>query len=121
MRPKLIQSEGDLKQAVQNRLQLERNAGRLHWDRLNAGELITSYQDKAGKERKYKVQLCEPGTWDMYILARGKLVFLETKSTTGKLRPDQIAFQARVQALGAEFWLIRDLEDLERRLGELLA
>lgn len=113
---KPAQSEAAIKQACQALLQLEKNAGRLHWDRLNSGSVLV----KKG-ERTYRIQLCEEGTWDTMIVVRGQLIYVEYKTTTGKLRPAQVAFRDRLQRQGAQCWLIRDADDLRLRLQDLYA
>ena len=83
------------------------NQGFLWWTRLNSGNLFPVGKD--GK--KYKVQLCEPGTFDYVIVIRENLgnphedqvciIFWETKATTGILSLEQWEFAKKVRAQGA--------------------
>ncbi len=50
------------------------------------------------------------------ILPTGKLVFCEVKTETGSQSPEQIDFQKRVEALGFEYWLVRGLEDFQKKV-----
>jgi hypothetical protein len=45
------------------------------------------------------------------IVRGGRVVFLECKSATGTQRPAQLAFQRRVEALGATYRIIRSAEE----------
>ncbi len=102
----------ELKQVVETYLAILENQGLLMWDRLNSGSVLVSAGPK-----KYKVKLCRPGTADYYVLRGGQLYFLETKGGKGKLRPDQEEFAFLSSWHGAEYHVIRSLEDLQRVLG----
>ena len=102
----------ELKPLIEQYLAILENQGHLMWDRLNSGSVLVSAGPK-----KYKVQLCRPGTADYYVLRDGQLYFLETKSTKGKLRPDQEAFAELATRHDACYRVIRSLEDVQRVLG----
>lgn len=55
------------------------------------------------------------------ILPTGKLVFCEVKTETGSQSPEQIDFQKRVEALGFEYWLVRGLDDFQKKVYQSLA
>jgi hypothetical protein len=55
------------------------------------------------------------------ILPTGKLVFCEVKTETGSQSPKQNEFQKRVEALGFEYWLVRGLEDFQKKVYQSLA
>jgi hypothetical protein len=55
------------------------------------------------------------------ILPTGKLVFCEVKTETGSQSPEQIEFQKRVEALGFEYWLVRGLEDFQKKVYQSLS
>lgn len=48
----------------------------------------------------------------------GRAVFIECKTRTGRLRPEQIAFGRMVAEMGALFIVARSLEDVDRELHE---
>ena len=107
--------ERDLKLAVEDYLTYLMNQGKLYFDRLNSGSLIT----KRGQST-YRVNLCREGTADFYVIRKVnvggadflKLIFLELKGAKGKQRPEQGAFQKLVEAQGASYFLIRSIEEL---------
>ena len=47
------------------------------------------------------------------ILPNGKLIFVEIKTDTGKMSEKQIEFKQRVEELGYEYWLIRNIEEFK--------
>ncbi len=123
--------EADLKRCVADYLQFGTNQGRWYADRLNSGEVIVI----AGQSRR-RVKLCKEGTADFYVLIQPslvfrrlkpighsddrycRLIFLELKSEKGKQRPEQVAFQKLIESQGAEYHLIRSIEDLELVLSK---
>lgn len=52
-----------------------------------------------------------PGFADLVVLSGGKVMFLEVKSKTGRLRPTQIEFRDAVQTQGFGWALVRSVED----------
>ena len=116
-------SEADLKYAVEEWLQYKMNAGELYFDRLNSGSVLV----KRG-EKVYRVELCREGTADFFVIRARRyfanapqiitpeIIFLELKSEKGKQRPEQGAFQRLVENCGAEYHIIRSIEELEEVL-----
>lgn len=113
--------EGDIKKQVADYLEYKQNAGELYYDRLQSGEII----EVRGKTRR-RVKLCRAGTADFYILKKetipttagigiefARIIFLEIKSKKGKQRPEQGAFQKLVESQGAEYFIVRSVEELE--------
>ena len=120
-------SEGDLKRSVEDYLQYKMNAGELYFDRLNSGEFI----EVRGESRR-RIKGCRKGTADFFVLKqqyfdiydnlrwphnlrwpRCRTIFLETKGDKGKQTDEQKAFQKLVEMQGAEYHIIRSIEDLE--------
>lgn len=112
--------EADLQRAVSDYLQYQMNLGKLYFDRLNSGSILT----KRGKNT-YRVSLCREGTAD-FMVVKGwetdrfsisdlisEIIFLELKGTKGKQRPEQKEFQELVEAQGAEYYVVRSIEELE--------
>ena len=118
--------EADLKRTISDYLEYGTNQGKWYADRLNSGSVIV----KKGS-RQYKVQLCHEGTADFMVVRNSwtnaypthinvehcRLIFLELKGEKGKQRPEQGTFQKLVEAQGAEYYIIRSLNDLECALG----
>ncbi len=129
--------EADLKLAIEDYLQYGMNQGKWYFDRLNSGSLLT----KRGQST-YRVNLCREGTADFMVikgtpvdklqwatydeilgtthceLTIPRLIFLELKGEKGKQRPEQGAFQKLVEAQGAEYHIIRLIEELEAVLSD---
>lgn len=82
--------EKDLKTSVQNRLSIYELTGEVvWWERLNSLKVKTIMGTW--------VQGCRKGTPDIIALIRNResgitALFLELKSSTGKLRPEQVEF-----------------------------
>lgn len=118
--------ESDLKSQVSQYLQYLENQGRLCFLRLNAGRFV--FEDKYGKRRVYMG--ARPGCADYLILtnnsrydAPNKLecipIFIELKATKGKQTSEQQLFQHLVERQGAEYSMVRSLEDLQGILNDL--
>lgn len=111
--------EADLKLAVSEYLQYGTNQGRWYADRLNSGEVIVI----AGQSRR-RVKLCREGTSDFFLFRSVnvggasflKLMFLELKSEKGRTSPAQNAFKIVIEEQGAEYHIVRSIEDLENIL-----
>jgi len=52
------------------------------------------------------------GISDFIAIKAGRTVYIETKSPAGSQRPDQIIFQADIEAKGGEYFLVDCYEDL---------
>ena len=123
--------ESELKRAVEDFLQYEMNAGKLYFDRLNSGNLISL----KGK-KPYRIKLCREGTADFMVIRLKQfqfshkirpeedseatawfphcgVIFLELKGEKGKQRHEQKEFQSLVEAQGADYFIIRSIEELE--------
>jgi len=106
--------ESDLKLAVADYLQILQNQGKLVYLRLNAGDFI----EVRGNSRR-RVKGCPAGTADFvgimgacdaYIV--DKVFFLELKSAKGRQTKEQLAFQEMVEMQGAQYYIIRNIEEL---------
>lgn len=115
--------EKDVKRAVDDFLQYGQNQGRWVYLRLNSGDFIVG----EGKARR-RIRGCQKGTADYLALtnngryaAPNKFycipIFIEVKSPTGRQSIDQIVFQALVEVQGAEYHLVRSVEELDKILG----
>jgi len=100
---------------VADYLQYAQNQGKLYYSRLNSGSAFV----KRGNEF-YKIQLCEAGTADFFILTKfqcglwiPRIIFLEIKSEKGRTSPAQNAFKILVENQLAEYCVVRSLAELE--------
>ncbi len=57
-----------------------------------------------------------PGFADLVVLSQGKVMFLEVKSSTGRLRPAQEEFRDAVTQQGFCWALVRSVDDAVRAL-----
>lgn len=53
------------------------------------------------------------------MLRDGRLLGVEVKSPTGKLRPEQAVFLERIRGAGGVAFMARDLRDVHRELNQL--
>ena len=51
------------------------------------------------------------GFADLQVIAEGRVLFLEVKSRTGRLSPEQELFRDDVRALGFSWALVRSVDD----------
>lgn len=106
---KLIQSESDLKRAVEDYLTFKMNSGKLWFARLNSGDFFVS--DPAGLFRR-RIKGCAAGTADFLVILNGQSIFIELKSLKGKQKDNQKEFEVIVKSVGAKYLLVRDVEEV---------
>jgi hypothetical protein len=71
--------------------------------------------------QKHAVRYGNPGAPDVLALVRGgRLLAVECKSARGRQRPEQRAWQARCEAMGAVYVLARSVSDVEIALRDIL-
>lgn len=59
-----------------------------------------------------------PGFADLMVISDGRVLFLEVKSPTGRLRPAQESFRDAVRAQGFGWALVRSVEDALSALAD---
>ena len=119
-------SEAEVKNACEEHLGWQQNLGKLWWSRLNAGDIYIPNKD--GSMRKFKG--AGAGTSDLIVVQPGQIhleymgeqhgpgapvnfvTFVECKSTKGKQSPEQIEFQAKVEALHCRYAIVRSVDEL---------
>ena len=117
-------TEGQLKQACEEYLQIRKNQGDLIFLRLNSGNFFISNSDGSFKRR---VRGCPKGTADLVVIANNArydapnkfypiVKFLELKTATGKQSLEQREFAEQVIEQGCEYWIIRSLSELREVL-----
>ena len=112
-------TEGQLKSAVSDYLEIGQNQGKWVYLRLNAGDFI----EVRGNTRR-RIKGCPKGTADFVVIRaqRGtfrvypKVIFIELKSEKGRWPAEQRAFKKMVEMQGCEYHLIRSFEGLEETL-----
>lgn len=67
------------------------------------------------KQQGYQwLKLAGPKGWpDRTLIMPGRVVFVETKTLTGRLSPHQKFWMAKLTELGQECFVVRSLEDLK--------
>lgn len=51
------------------------------------------------------------GASDTVIVMPGKTIYCEFKDAVGRQKPEQKKFQAKIEALGHKYWLVRTVEE----------
>ena len=112
-------SEAQLKSAVSDYLEIGQAQGKWIYLRLNSGDFI----EVRGNTRR-RIKGCPKGTSDFIVLYSGKpenleyandnprAIFLELKSAKGRGSPEQVAFGKLVKMQGAEYRVIRSIEEI---------
>ena len=62
------------------------------------------------------IRFCDPGTGDIICTIGGQTIWIETKAGRNGQSNAQQAFQARVEAAGALYWLVRSERELAGKL-----
>lgn len=89
-----------------------KSAGLLHW-RQNSGTLVMG---------KYRITLGMKGLPDIIVVIPpdGRFLGLEVKSETGKWRPAQKEFAAKLESSGGRYEIVRSLKDAKDVIAESL-
>lgn len=82
--------------------------------RLNTGAVMAEYQG-----RKRFIRFAEPGAPDAIAIISGGVLFLETKTETGKQSPEQVVWQQEVERRGGRYLLLRPSNYVELLDGAL--
>lgn len=98
---------------LQDEIRLALNHPDAVWWRNNCG----TAQTRAGAWVKYGVG--NPGGADLIGVFRGRAVFVEVKTPSGRQSPDQERFQALVERKGAVYVVLRSADDATALLARL--
>lgn len=73
------------------------------------------FDSKAKAYRRFP-KYCRRGVPDIILLEpqTGRFIGLEVKTDKGKLSPEQERFQEDVKSTGAEYWIVRSIDDIEK-------
>jgi len=81
------------------------------------GIIFSIPNESTFRNKKFKNTGVMPGVSDLIvILPNGKLIFCELKTEIGRQSDSQKEFQKRVNDLGFEYWLIKDLETFKKNI-----
>ena len=123
-------SESDVMRQISDFLDVKMASGSLYWDRLNSGN---AYVGNIYGENKWKISLCRKGTADIIVL-KGipfpmalrpeevpavicQVIYLEVKGPKGKQSQEQFEFETLVKEQGAEYYVVRSLEEVMEIIG----
>lgn len=106
----LNDTEAPVQRAI---LQYLTHLGIFHW-RQNAGGYADT--DKSGRRHVYKMSSVSGVSDILGILPGGRMLCIEVKSRTGKLRPSQRDFLERAGRAGALAFVARSVKDVETAL-----
>ena len=108
-------TEADVLASVLQYLALLERTGRLAWyARMNAG----AGRLQRGNEASQWMRFGFPGQPDiMAQTTDGRFVALEVKRPTGRVRPEQDEFLAKVERHGGIAAVVRSVDDVDRALG----
>lgn len=94
------EKESDIVKAICDYLEMKRH----FWWRNNTG---------AFKTEKGFYRFGAKGSPDIFVLTDGGvLISLEVKTKTGKLSPDQKLWQERCEEISAEYYVVRNIDDV---------
>ena len=79
--------------------------------RMNSGTRIGEYKGK-----KRAIHMHAPGTADMVIFPKGRVIWCEVKSATGKQSELQRSFQTQVEEQGHRYIIARSTLDVAESL-----
>lgn len=69
------------------------------------------FRMNSGKAQN-NIRLCPPGTPDLLVATRSGHVWVEVKTSSGKLREEQVNMIQRLSAFGDRVLVARSLEDV---------
>jgi hypothetical protein len=99
-------------------LPLQAQCFQWHWNNFpKERQMMFHCNNKAANAiegNKFKAMGVVKGVSDLIYICKDKVVFIEMKTEKGVQRPDQKTFQDKVQQLGHEYWVIRNLEDFKK-------
>jgi len=89
-------------------LSLEQSGYPVCATRTNSGKIMT--------KQGYTVQLCRKGFPDIVACVRGQFIGIECK-TDHKQTPDQLRIMNQIENSGGQYWIVRQISDLKRRMN----
>lgn len=77
------------------------------------------FRMNSGMARK-NVKLCPAGTPDLLALGPGNMFWIEVKTETGRLRPEQASMHVKLERLGQTVLIARRVEDVLNYINKLV-
>lgn len=116
-----------LESVIQNKIRCALSSENSIVFRTNAGSFYQGLQTYS-KEFKQpvltklrKVDGLPKGFSDLFVVDKQGVAFIETKTPTGRVRPEQIKFIERMRQLGHRAGVARSVEDAKRIMrGEII-
>jgi len=119
--------EADVIRVIKDYLQIQRNQKKLMYIRNNSGAMPVV----DGKNKRRYIRFGDKGSPDFLVWKPSekwayeadmgvdyvRTIALEAKSDTGKQSEDQIKWQKDFEAIGGEYYLIRNLDKLIKIIG----
>jgi hypothetical protein len=104
---KLKVSETAVQSSILDYLSFEMSQGTLFYQRTNTVGRVVN-------DKYIPVKGQHKGFPDIFVMYKGRAIFLEVKTHYGKQSDDQIKIQKLLEDQGAEYWLVRSLEFVKR-------
>lgn len=106
-------TESSLITAIGGYLQNLENADKIvFWSRQQAGNITT----KGSSGKFYRIRQGREGISDLWVILNdGRMIWIEGKLDEGKQSSGQIEFQLKVEEVSHFYWVIRSLDDLQKR------
>lgn len=109
-------SETDIQSAIIRYLTILENQGKLFFNRTN--NIPPVNKDHKGNVvgfRRLPVG-AKKGIPDIWVILQGRTIGLEVKTATGRQSKEQKEIEERFKKNGAEYYIVRSLEDVEKIL-----
>lgn len=105
-------TEMELQSIIIDYLEYMQNMGKLWYNRQNN---IPPVQ-KVGGVMKFRrmPKGSKKGIADLIILMPDRTIFVELKSEKGKQSPEQKQIEIDVKAMGCEYYIVREFEEIEK-------
>lgn len=76
------------------------------------------FDPRSGQMRKSHSEFVINGVSDILGIMRGRMIAFEVKNASGRPRPEQLVFIARIQKLGGVAAIVRSVEDVRQALED---
>ena len=119
---KVLIKEAEIQRAILQYLQVQENMGKLMFQRSNSLNVATKsgHYVKTGKKGSPDILVWVNKIFDApnYFFEYAKTLAFEVKSEVGKLSDDQKIWKDKFEKLGGEYYVVRNLDDVIKILGE---
>jgi len=108
----LLFSEDSAQSSIIDYLLLQMVLGKLFIQRTNNTPVWDKDHYRSISKGQHK------GFPDIIVIKGGRIIFFEVKSSIGKQKDDQAQMQLWVEAQGAEYYIVRTIDAVERALNQ---